>query len=135
MRGKVLARAAALGVVAVTCVPSSALAQPSSAADNRMASDLRNLATMEETYLTDHNHYGTASELRADGYHLRLAAGQVIYLHLTRPATMNYCFAGRVAPDHFVMYASDRGGIYGPRHRDACDPSAYPHAAGRYPAN
>jgi len=131
MRGKL-----GLVVVAALCAVVSGSSAPASAttADDKMKSNLRNLATMEETFLTDHSHYGTAKELRADGYRLRVPSGQVIYIHLDNEAWGYYCFAGRVARHHWFIYASDKGGLYGPKRHDACDAATYPRSAGQYPA-
>ena len=108
-----------------------ASAGPASAqsADDKMKSNLRNLATMEETYFVDHYRYGTATQLKADGYHLRLAAGQIINVHVSAQA---YCLAGRVSPRRFYLFTIDKGGVYGPRSRDACSLSTYPRSSGRY---
>lgn len=129
MRGKLVLVAATLSVGLGGSL-GSASAQT---ADEKMKANLRNLATMEETYFVDHMHYGTAKQLRADGWHLRVPSGQVIFIHLNDDS-WNYCLAGRVARHRWWIYASDKGGIYGPRRHDVCDSGAYPHAAGRFPA-
>lgn len=94
-----------------------------------MESNLRDLATIEETYFTDHLHYAGAHGLRSqDLSYVTLTTGQVVVVHLGH---WNYCLAGRVAPHHWFVYGSADGGLRGPKRSDTCSPTTYPRLAGR----
>lgn len=99
-----------------------------------MLANLRILAVMEETYLTDYNRYATAPQLRHYDFwpdDLRLRTGQVVVVHLDLPWG-GYCLAGRVAPHRFYIYDSENGGVgERPRTRDRCSTTTFPTFGGR----
>lgn len=100
-----------------------------------MQAYLRDLATQEETFFTDHLHYATAHALQSRGYiddmYEKLADGQVVVVHLTQNTQEGYCFAGRVSPHHWFHYASLNGGLRGVTRSDACSLTVYPTSGGR----
>ena len=56
-----------IGILAAIAIPVF-LNQRKKGYDAQAKSDLRNLATIEETFMTDNNHYGTLVEMQAAGY-------------------------------------------------------------------
>lgn len=108
-------------------------AASSPVADADMKANLRNLATIEEVYLTDSGtSYGTARQLRHEGLSsIKLAAGQTITIHLA--GINGYCFAGKVAAGRYFIYSSQDGGLSGPASSDTCSASMYPADGGQLP--
>ena len=56
-----------IGILAAIAIPVF-LNQRQKGYDAQAKSDLRNLATIEETYMTDNQHYGTLAEMQAAPY-------------------------------------------------------------------
>lgn len=96
-------------------------------ADAAVKIDLRNLATAEETYLTDHMVYATAAQLRT-GLPFRLSARDVITIRVN--AGNGYCLAGHNRVGRFWVYSSTEGGLSGPSGSDTCSTTLYPHPGG-----
>jgi hypothetical protein len=103
-------------------------AEPNARQDAAVKSDLRNLATIEETYLTDSAaSYGTAAQLRATmGSELSaLSPHDVIAIHLD--GAQGYCLAARAGARRYWIYSSEDGGIAdAPASSDSCNRSRFP---------
>ena len=62
-----------IGILAAIAIPVF-LNQRQKGYDAQAKADLRNLATIEETYMTDANHYGTLAEIVASPYNFKASA-------------------------------------------------------------
>lgn len=113
----------------VRAVPKGAIGA-SPQADAQMKVNLRDLATAEETYLTDvATSYATANQLKTqDISYVKLSAGQSVVVHLN--GNRGYCLAGLVTSGRYFIYSSEEGGLSGPVSSDTCSASFYPQQAG-----
>jgi type IV pilus assembly protein PilA len=59
-----------IGILAAIAIPVF-LNQRKKGYDAQAKSDLRNLATIEETFITDNNHYGTLAEMKGNNYNFK----------------------------------------------------------------
>jgi hypothetical protein len=110
---------------------STAATLASARADADMRSNLRNLATAEEVYLTDSgSSYATATQLTSEDIsYVKLVAGQSVAVHIN--GGMGFCLAGRLATGRYFIYSSQEGGIQlGEPASDTCSASLYPTNAG-----
>jgi hypothetical protein len=112
----------------IKTAPSSRL----STTDAQVRSDLRSVASTEETYFTDAMRYGSARQLNRGLYRTYLHKGVTIAIHLN--STRSFCLAGYAnsAPKRVWIYASDRGGVRElPTTRDDCSARLYPTSGGQ----
>ena len=103
-------------------------ARSAAVVDADVRSELRNLATMEETYLTDNNVYATAAQLHASYPEFRVTGGERVVVHLNKQ--QGYCLAGRISAARWWIYSSLEGGLSGPATSDTCNAGMYPTSGG-----
>jgi type IV pilus assembly protein PilA len=86
--------------------------QSNKASDASTRSDLRNLAVMQEGYLTDNpGAYGTATQL-AGVENISVSPQSVVYVY-TKGST-GYCLVGHTGNStSYLVYDSQRGGVQG----------------------
>lgn len=108
--------------------PPRPTAGQSPATDAAMRSDLRNMATYEETYVTDNVVYATAAQLRRAYPQLRLARNDRVVVHLA--GQQGYCMAGHMTAHRWWIYSSLDGGLSGPATHDTCNTATFPTYGG-----
>jgi type IV pilus assembly protein PilA len=110
-----------IGILAAIAIPVF-LNQRKKGYDAQAKSDLRNLATQEETFLTDNNHYGTLAEMVTAGFHASANSGASAATVLWRDgasaatttetsATGGYVLCTTAASSNVWVYDSLNGGL------------------------
>lgn len=96
-----------IGILAAIAIPVF-LSQRKKGYDASVKSDLRNAATAEETYLTDHNTYGATLGTSSG---LTTSSNNTIMVSFT--AGQGYCLVGNNtnSPGHYFLYDSQAGGL------------------------
>ena len=98
-----------IGILAAIAIPVF-LNQRKKGYDARAKSDLRNVATLEETYLTDNSAYGTATQLDAASPIKTVSDGDTVYFYKT--GATGFCLVGNNANStNFFTYDNARGGL------------------------
>jgi len=98
-----------IGILAAIAIPVF-LNQRKKGYDARAKSDTRNLATLEETYLTDNSAYGTATQLDTSNKIKAVSDSDTVYVY-TKAAT-SFCLVGNnSASGNFYVYDSASGGL------------------------
>jgi type IV pilus assembly protein PilA len=98
-----------IGILAAIAIPVF-LNQRKKGYDAQAKSDLRNLATQEETFLTDNNHYGTLAEMVTAGFKASASSGAATATVLWRDGTKTATTTEASATGGYVLCTTSAAG-------------------------
>jgi type IV pilus assembly protein PilA len=99
-----------IGLLAAIAIPVF-LGQRTRAYDGTAKTDVRNIATAEEAYLTNHGSYGSFAAIAADGQSLKVSHDVTVKL-VRLDGVNGYCLAAQHAGSSEVWYYdSESGGL------------------------
>ena len=100
-----------IGILAAIAIPVF-LNQRKKGYDARAKSDVRNVATLEETYLTDNSSYGTATQMNTASAIQTVSEGDTVYVYTT--GATGFCLVGNnTNSTNFYTYDNAAGGLSG----------------------
>ena len=99
-----------IGILAAIAIPTF-LNQRKKGYDASVKSDLRAMATLEETYLTDNGSFGTATQMNAAAPVKAVSNNNSIFVY-TKASGAGYCMAGvNSGSGSGYVYDSNNGGL------------------------
>lgn len=96
-----------IGILAAVAIPIF-LSQRSQASDAAVKSDIKGLATGQETYFSSATTYGTIAQVIADGSSVPVS--KTVTLTLLRYNNAGYCIRGQSAQSNEVWYYDSQAG-------------------------